>query len=115
MQEISIACHPERYPYTLIKKSQRFGLNVIPEGDKVLMKTFAKGHGPDEDLIASVAHEMVEGVPLLKDALGSAVCEVSEEIKPGDHAIFYGEVKAGLLFDESAKPWVHIRKSALSY
>lgn len=111
----SIACHPGRYPYHIIRDSKKFGLSVIPEGDKILMKTFAKGHGPEEDLIATVDFQDVNGVPLLKDSLGGAVFEVVNEIKPGDHAIFYGTAIAGALFSADAKPWVHVRKSALSY
>jgi len=112
---ICIACHPDRYPYSIIKKSKKFAINIIPENDKVLMKSFAKGHGPDEDPMASVSLEVCDGLPLLKDAIGSAVCEVINETKPGDHALFFGKPKDGILFDESVSPWVHVRKSALSY
>lgn len=111
----SIACHPDRYPYHIIRDSKKFGLSVIPEGDKILMKTFAKGHGPEQDLIATVDFQEVSGVPLLKDSLGGAVFEVTNEIRPGDHAIFYGTAIDGALFSTDAKPWVHMRKSALSY
>lgn len=111
----SIACHPDRYPYRLIRESKKFGLSIIPEDDKILLKTFAKGHGPDEDLIATVDFQDVSTVPLLKDSLGGAVFEVVNEIKPGDHAIFYGNVLGGALFSTDTKPWVHVRKSALSY
>jgi flavin reductase (DIM6/NTAB) family NADH-FMN oxidoreductase RutF len=111
----SIACHPARPPYTLIQKSGRFGLNLIPENDKILLKTFAKGHGPDEDPFASVSYEEVDGVVLLKDALGGAVFKVVSEFKPGDHSLFFGEALSGKIFDTHAKPWVHTRKSALNY
>lgn len=111
----SVAVHPDRYPYTLMNESKKFGLTIIPEGDKTLLKTFAKGHGPDEDLIATVSHELVEDVPLLKDGLGGCVCEIVHEAKPGDHTIVFGKVIAGSYYQPEAKPWVHTRKSALSY
>lgn len=111
----SIACHPDRYPYQLIQKSGFFGLNLIAENDKVLLKTFAKGHGPDEDPLASISYEDVGGVALLKDALGGAVFKVVSEFKPGDHSLFFGEAISGKIFDAQGKPWVHTRKSALNY
>ena len=111
----SIACHPDRYPYSLIKESGKFAINLIPEGDQVLMKTFAKGHGPEDDLIATVDFENIEGVPVLKDAIGAAVFEVTDEVKPGDHAIIFGKALDGVFYQESKSPWVHIRKSALTY
>lgn len=111
----SIACHPNRYPYQLIQKSGQFGLNVIAENDKILLKTFAKGHGPEEDPLASVSYEEFGGVALLKDALGGAAFKVVSEFKPGDHSLFFGEAVSGKIFDSHAKAWVHTRKSALNY
>lgn len=111
----AVACHPGRYPYELISKSKKFAINVIPEGDSILMKTFAKGHGPDENPFSDVGHELIEGVPVLKDALGAAVFEMTDEATPGDHAVLFGKALDGALFDETKKPWVHVRKSALSY
>lgn len=111
----AIACHPQRYPYGLIAGSRKFGLNIISEGDRILLKTFAKGHGPEEDPLASVDVEMREGIPLLKNALVGAVCLVVGETKPGDHVLFFGKPIAGIVFDERAKPWVHVRKSATTY
>lgn len=111
----SVACHPERYPYQLIQKSKRFALNLIPEGDQVLLKTFAKGHGPDSDPFASVEHEFIDGLPILKNAIGAATFELVSETKPGDHILLFGAARKGTLFQTDAKAWVHVRKSALNY
>lgn len=111
----SVACHPERYPYQLIQKSKRFALNLIPEGDQVLLKTFAKGHGPDSDPFANVAHEFIDGLPILKNAIGAATFELVSETKPGDHILLFGAARKGTLFQADAKAWVHVRKSALNY
>lgn len=111
----AIACHPDRYPYSLISKSKKFAINVLPEGDSVLMKAFAKGHGPEDNPFIELDHDLIESVPVLKDALGAAVFEVTEEVCPGDHVVFFGKAVDGTFFDETKKPWVHVRKSALSY
>ncbi|MCP5465045.1 MAG: flavin reductase family protein [Deltaproteobacteria bacterium] len=111
----AIACHPDRYPYSMIKESKKFAINIIPEGDSILMKTFAKGHGPDEDPMASVSLDIIEGVPTLKDAIGAGVFELVDEANPGDHAVLFGKAIGGILHDENLKPWVHVRKSAMSY
>lgn len=110
-----VACHPDRYPYQLIKKAQRFGLSIIPKNDRILMRTFAKGHGPDDNPLLSVSLEVMHGVPLLKDALGGIAFDVVEEVKPGDHVLFIGKPVDGVLFDSDVKPWVHVRTSALNY
>lgn len=111
----SIAVHPDRYPYSLIEKSKRFALNIVPEGDEILLKTFAKGHGPESDPIATVEHSTFQGLPLLKDAVGGAVFEVVGEVKPGDHAIVFGKALDGIIFHADKRPRVHVRKSAKNY
>jgi flavin reductase (DIM6/NTAB) family NADH-FMN oxidoreductase RutF len=111
----SVACHPDRYPYQLISSSKRFALNVIPEGDQILLKAFAKGHGPETDPFAAIAHDTLDGLPILKDAIGAATFELISESKPGDHVLLFGQAREGVLFDEGRKPWVHTRKSALNY
>lgn len=111
----SVACHPDRYPYRLMLESGKFGISIIPQDDTILMKTFAKGHGPEEDLIMDVEHEDVEGVPLLKNSIGGAVFDVIEIVQPGDHMIVFGQVMDGRLYQGEKEPWVHVRKHALTY
>lgn len=111
----SVACHPDRYPYRLMNESGRFGLNLIPEDDKILMKTFAKGHGPEEDLILDVEHEDLDGVPLLKNSLGGIVCDIIEVTQPGDHMIVFGQALDGKYYQPEKQSWVHVRKHALTY
>lgn len=111
----SIACHPNRYPYEIMKKSKKFAINVIPEGDQVLLKTFAKGHGPEENPFLGINYEILDDLPILKDSIGAGTFEIIEEVSPGDHKIIFGKAMNGKLYQEEGKPWVHIRKSALSY
>jgi len=111
----SVACHPERYPYQLIQKSRRFALNLIPDGDQILLKTFAKGHGPETDPFVGIAHELIDGIPILKDAIGATLFDLVSEAKPGDHLLLFGAARKGVLFQDTAKAWVHVRKSALNY
>ena len=112
---IAVACHPARYPYQLMRESHRFGISLIPDDDKILMKKFAKGHGPEEDLIMDIEHEDVEGVPLLKNSLGGAAFEIVEVVQPGDHMVVFGQVLDGKSYQSEKQPWVHIRKHALTY
>lgn len=111
----SVAIHPERYPYQIVHTAKKFALNIVPEGDQILMQKFAKGHGPESDPIAEVEHEIVAGVPLLKAALGGAVFDVVGETRPGDHVLVFGQAVDGRLYNADKKPWVHVRKSAKNY
>ncbi len=111
----SVACQNGRYAGDLIKKAQTLAINVLPDSDKVLLKTFAKGHGPDTDPFAGLGFEDYEGIPLLKDAIGAVVLKVADQKIIGDHEIFYGAPVYGTSFDSELRPWVHVRKSAEHY
>ncbi|UOT05696.1 flavin reductase family protein [Rhodococcus opacus] len=63
-----------------------FGVNILGEGSQDLAKQFAsKG-----DRFAGVDYDDEHGVPMLRDAIASIVCEVATELPGGDHTIFVG-------------------------
>lgn len=111
----SVACHPQRYPCEVIRRTKKFGLNILAEDHHHLLRLFAKGHGPDENPVAKTPVHMMHGVPLLRESLGGAVFDVIDQSQPGDHVVFYGLARDGALFNDGLKPWVHVRKSALTY
>jgi 3-hydroxy-9,10-secoandrosta-1,3,5(10)-triene-9,17-dione monooxygenase reductase component len=82
----------------------RFGVNVLGEASGDLARRFAaKG-----DRFAGVEYDEQHGVPMLRDALASVVCDVATEVASGDHTIFVGAVRT---FEHhgAGRPLVHFR------
>jgi 3-hydroxy-9,10-secoandrosta-1,3,5(10)-triene-9,17-dione monooxygenase reductase component len=75
---------------TALEAHGRFGVSVLGEDGEDLARRFAASR-PDK--VAGVRTIDDHGVPLLKDAIAHFVCDVSEVLPGGDHAIFVGDVR----------------------
>jgi flavin reductase (DIM6/NTAB) family NADH-FMN oxidoreductase RutF len=72
-----------------VRASGRFCINVLAAGQEEIARRFAtKASG--EEKLAGVAHEPVDGVPVLGGVLAWLVCELERELDGGDHAILLG-------------------------
>src|SRR3954451_22326935 len=77
----------------LVQDSRRFAVNVLGEGHDGLARHFASKL-PEEEKLATTAHRVEEGVPVLAEALAWVVCDL-ERLEPGgDHEIAIGRVTA---------------------
>jgi 3-hydroxy-9,10-secoandrosta-1,3,5(10)-triene-9,17-dione monooxygenase reductase component len=77
-------------------------VNILGEGAEELALKFSSSG----DRFAGVDYDDSHGVPMLRDAIASLVCDVATELPGGDHTIFVGSAKR---FDHirNAKPLVH--------
>jgi flavin reductase (DIM6/NTAB) family NADH-FMN oxidoreductase RutF len=112
---ISVAVRKDRYLAEWMTPGAAFVLNCLPEGDKVLLKHFARGFEPGADAFDGVAvkHEW-QSIPVLTEAAGHLECMVVNHLDSGDHRVFLAEVAGGDA-REDAQPWTHVRKTGLRY
>ena len=89
----------------LIRRARRFAINFLAEEQKKLSDWFA-GKGKDvPDQFAEIPNEIGEnGSPILGGHIGALECDLHEEHKGGDHAIFVGRVTRVLLPEEVRAP-----------
>lgn len=73
----------------LIRRSQRFAVNVLAEGQDELALRFAR---KGSDKFADVDWDEVDGLPRLPDSHGYLACEVEQLVAGGDHMIVTGLV-----------------------
>lgn len=72
-----------------VRRSGRFCINVLASDQEELARRFAtKATG--EEKLAGVAHELVDGVPVLGGCVAWLACELHDELEGGDHAILLG-------------------------
>ena len=113
---VSVAIARGRPVLPLINGSRRFGLCQVPTGDKVLMRTFAKGIDIDEDpfLGMKMVGTTQIDVPILAEALCHLECEVAHHVDVGgDHDLFVGRIMGGAF--HQGEPHVHTRKNGVQY
>ncbi|HEU0102434.1 MAG TPA: flavin reductase family protein [Mycobacteriales bacterium] len=68
---------------------QRFGVNLLTEGQASLAVAFAR---KGEDRFAGVGWDDVEGVPRIDGPVGWLLCEVTELVPGGDHVVVLAAV-----------------------
>ncbi|GAB6908093.1 hypothetical protein JCM12296A_39320 [Desulfosarcina cetonica] len=86
-----VAVHPNRYSHDLLMQSGHFALHVIDDQQKDLLARF-KGPVAREKFDAIAWHEGVTGCPILEDCIASVECRITQQLAPGNHTLFVGEV-----------------------
>jgi len=111
---LSVCVKRGRPAQELIDAAGRFVLNVVGEDPSAMFQHFGKGFAPDEEAFDGVATEPSAFGPLLTDCVAQLGCRVTEKVAVGDHDLYVVAVAAGRS-KRGAKPYVHQRKSGLSY
>jgi flavin reductase (DIM6/NTAB) family NADH-FMN oxidoreductase RutF len=88
---ILAAVHPNRYSHDMIVHTKAFGLHIIDQSQKDLLKRF-KGPVPEEKFAGMGWKPGKTGVPILADCLAWFELELQEQHQPGNHTLFVGKV-----------------------
>ncbi len=81
------------------------GVNILGEGSQDLARQFAsKG----DRFAGGVDYVEEHGVPMLRAAIATVVCEVATELPGGDHTIFVGTARR-FEHNSAGRPLVHFR------
>lgn len=113
---VSVAIKQGRYIADWMAAGEAFNLNLVGESHGLHLKHFGKGFEPGAPAFEGVDIVLCpRGVPILRKSLGHLQCEPAGHIDSGDHRIFLGKVIRGALYDDDARPMVHIRNSGSHY
>jgi flavin reductase (DIM6/NTAB) family NADH-FMN oxidoreductase RutF len=109
---ISVAVHPDREIYNVLKETGQFCLNILSTENMSLLKAFSKYNpGQFKDL---ETRDVLEGV-VLKESVAYLSCRVIGDSTVTDHTIFVAEVIDGEYLDHELSPMIHLRKSGYQY
>lgn len=116
---VMVAVAKGREHLDAIRAAGRFGVSVLGEEDKGLMKPFFKkpeDGSPFDDVAHASAPDGASGPgsPVLADALAWLDCRVAGEHNAGDHVVVFGVVESGARSREG-EPLTHSRKNGLRY
>ena len=112
---LSLVLFKERSACSLIEASRGFVLNILGQDDNALLKRFSKSS--EEGAIfkgLSIKRSERSGIVILNDTVSYLECELINQTTVQDHYIYVGEIVAGNLL-KGGEPYVHIRKTGLSY
>jgi len=88
-----VAFAPSRTSLTWrsMRRTGRFGVSILDATHAGGIRERAR---PGADRLAGLEVELVEGVPVVRDALAALVCALEAEHPAGDHSIVLGRVLA---------------------
>jgi len=113
---ISVCVKSGRPAIELIEAARCFVLNVIGAESTPWFKHFGKGFALNEDAFAGLSVEPSEFGPVLTDCIAHLGCSLQGRIEVGDHVLYAAAVQAGgVRTGADIAPYVHIRKTGLSY
>ncbi len=110
---VTVAIRHGRPVSGLIEGSRRFLLNVMGEDAAAWFRHFGRGFSLAEDAFAGLETEATAYGPLLLSCVAQIACDVESILAAGDHTIYLGRVAAG--HSNGHAPYVHVRKSGMSY
>ncbi len=112
---LSVALKRGRHVTERVEAGEPFVLNVVGEGQKSLLKHFARGFEPGEAAFEGVAIARTAcGAPGLADAIAVIECQIATAADAGDHRVVIAEVTAGQVRADTP-PMVHLRKRGDHY
>jgi flavin reductase (DIM6/NTAB) family NADH-FMN oxidoreductase RutF len=88
---VSVAHNANTYP--IIKKTQKYVINILSESQKNIAMQYAQKTKPDDIEFNDQYYFTSSGMPFLKESLASMECNVVNMHEEGDHTIFIGNVK----------------------
>ena len=113
---VTVALRHGRFVTEWVAQTGRFTLNQLAQGQKSLIRHFARGFEPAEDAFAGIALRRTEaGGVALENALAFLDAEVLGGADSGDHRIFVGRVVGGSVLRPEGEPAVHLRRTGFHY
>src|SRR3954454_22979915 len=103
---VRFAVRREAALHELLRRTGRFGVSLLAEGQEAVAQHFARGVPPIA-LWQDVALRAGDGPPLLDGALGWLTGEVVEEVPAGEDTFFVGSVES-LESGASRRPLVYV-------
>ena len=89
---VAVAIELDARSLEMIQRGGRFGVCVLPSGQRGLAGHLGRSSKRNPDKLSSVPHRLVDGLPVVEQSLGHVLCKVVSCHRAGDHMLVVGEV-----------------------
>jgi flavin reductase (DIM6/NTAB) family NADH-FMN oxidoreductase RutF len=113
---ISLVLAKDRPMLDTIKRSRKFAISILGDGDKEVMRHFAKPRAPDEDSFEGIKIATApSGPPIVARALAWLDCELIDALDfASDHELLIARVVAGDIL-RPGHSFTHVRGNGFHY
>lgn len=93
---IAVSIHHDNYTNNCIETSKKFAVSILGEDiDNKVIGTFGYRSARDVDKFKDIATDTIDGLRVIKDAVGYLICDVIDKLETETHTIFLGKIKDG--------------------
>lgn len=93
---LAVSINHDNFTKECIEKKGIFAVSILTENiDPSIIGTLGYSSGRDTNKFEKVAYEMIDGVPVVKEAGGYIICKVVDSFETTTHTIFLGEMING--------------------
>lgn len=104
---IALSVNHENYTNKIIEEKKRFAVSILSEESAPLsIGTFGFRSGRDFDKFGVIDYQVIDNLPIIKDACAYLICDVKDKIETSTHTVFIAEVTNGDLLDDK-KPMTY--------
>lgn len=99
---IALSVNHENYTHTCIDEVKEFAISVLSEESNPLaIGTFGFRSGRDFNKFDVIPYEIIDDLPIIKDACAYLICKVTNKIETQTHTIFIAEVEDGDILNKN--------------
>lgn len=93
-ETLAISIHHDNYTNRCIAETGKFAVSILSQqSDPGIIGRFGFQSGREINKFEEVKHENAGGLPVVSDACGYILCEVTNQMETATHTVFLGEVK----------------------
>lgn len=93
---LAVSINHENFTKECLVKNGKFAICIMSENvTPSVIGTFGYNSGRDINKFETVPYEMIDGVPVIKEACGYIICKVVDTFETTTHTIFLGEMIGG--------------------
>lgn len=99
---LAVSVNHDNFTNQCIDRTGQFSLSILAENsDSGLIGTFGFQSGKDVDKYEGISHEIIEGVPVVKDSCGYLICKVIDRMETETHTVFLAEIVEGDVYEDT--------------
>ncbi len=98
---IALSVNHDNYTHKCLEETKEFSISILSEKSNPLaIGTFGFRSGRDCEKFEIIPYEVVDNLPIVKDACGYLICKITNKIETSTHTVFIADVLNGDIMDD---------------
>ena len=99
---IALSVNKQNYTHFCLEEVKHFAVSILSEKSNPLdIGTFGFRSGKDINKFDIIPYEVIDGLPVIKDACAYLICNVINKLDTQTHTIFFAEVSNGDILNDN--------------